>query len=242
MLILRIGLIGLDRCFFCLVMTGSPQFPSGLKKSQHSMVKKDQRINDYINKAQEFAKPILEHLRAVIHKACPDVKETIKWGCPHFEYEGKILCSMASFKEHCAFGFRLGTVMKDPHGLMQQVGEKSGMGHFGQIRSMQDLPSKKILTEYIREAMALNEQGVTKPKQKARTKEELVVPEYFYKVLKKNREAYKIFEEFSYSNRKDYVEWITEAKTEETRNKRMATAVEWIAEGKGRNWKYMKLK
>ena len=203
------------------------------------MPKKDHRIDDYLNNAQTFAKPILRHLRSVIHKGCPSVDETIKWGFPHFEYEGKILCSMASFKQHCAFGFRLGSVMKDPHGLMQPVGDKSGMGHFGQIRSMEDLPSDKILIQYIQEAMALTDRGATKPKPKASDPKELIVPEDFIRVLKKDKVALNTFEKFSYSHRKEYVEWITEAKTEETRYRRMATAVEWLREGKGRNWKYM---
>src|SRR5687767_5685261 len=107
------------------------------------MVKKDKRIDDYIARSQDFAKPILKNLRTLVHKACPDAEETIKWGFPHFEYRGKILCSMASFKEHCAFGFRLGSIMHDPKGLMKPTGNDSGMGHFGKIKSLKDLPSEK---------------------------------------------------------------------------------------------------
>jgi len=203
------------------------------------MVKTDKRIDAYIARAQEFAKPILTHLRELVHEACPDVRENIKWGFPHFEYEGKILCSMASFKAHCAFGFRLGSLMKDPLGLMQPVGEKSGMGHFGKIESVSQLPKDRVLIQYIREAMALTEQGARKAPRVA-AKKELEVPDYFIKALKKDKDAYNTFKDFTYSDKKDYVEWISEAKTDETRNKRMATAVEWMREGKARNWKYKK--
>lgn len=203
------------------------------------MGRKDKRIDDYIGKAQDFAKPIMRHLRETVHEACLDVDETIKWGSPHFMYGGKILCAMASFKAHCAFFFRLGSVMKDPRKIMTPVGSGNGMGHFGKIASLNDLPSDKILIQYIREAMRLTEEGVKKTTPKASSKE-LEVPDYFVKALKKDKEAYKNFTNFSYSRQRDYVEWITEARTEPTRARRIATAVEWLREGKGRNWKYEK--
>jgi uncharacterized protein YdeI (YjbR/CyaY-like superfamily) len=203
------------------------------------MAKVDKRIDAYIDSARDFAKPILIYIRSAVHKACPLVVETIKWGMPHYEYEGKILCGMAAFKEHCAFMFRLGSLMKDPEGIMETAGGKTGMGHFGQIRDVKDLPSEKVFMRYVREAMALTKKGAMPPKAKAPAKD-LAVPDDFLRILKKNKSAYTNFEKFSHSHKKEYVEWITEAKTPETRNKRMATAVEWLHQGKGRNWKYSK--
>ena len=204
------------------------------------MTTTDERVDQYIDKSQEFAKPILRHLRSLVHKACPEAMETLKWGVPHFEYSGKILCNMASFKQHCAFGFRLGSAMADPKAVLKHVGSNSGMGHLGKISDLKDLPSDKILIQYIREAMALTEQGVAKAKPKITARRELHVPDYFIEVLKKDKVAYNSFQNFSHSRKKEYVEWITDAKRLETRNKRMATAVQWLREGKGRNWKYVK--
>ena len=204
------------------------------------MQHKDKRVDAYIENARDFAKPILSYLRSVVHKASPDVRETIKWGVPYFEYDGKMLCGMASFKEHCAFTFKLGAMMNDPKGLMETSPEKSGMGHFGKIRELKDLPSERVLVQYIKQAIALTEMGVKLPKAKPSALKEVAVPEDFMKLLKKNKASHRVFEAFSYSHKKEYVEWITEAKTPETRNKRMATALEWIGQGKGRNWKYGK--
>ena len=197
------------------------------------------KIDAYIEKSAPFAQPILEHLRELVHKACPDVEETIKWGFPHFEYKG-ILCSMASFKQHCSFGFWKATLMKDEKGLMEQVG-KTAMGHFGKITSMKDLPSDKIITSYIKEAMRLNDEEIKLvPKTKSPAKKPLAAPPELLAALKKNKAALKTFEGFSPSNKKEYIEWIVEAKTETTRGKRIETAVEWMAEGKIRHWKYVK--
>jgi uncharacterized protein YdeI (YjbR/CyaY-like superfamily) len=199
----------------------------------------DKKVDAYIAKSADFAKPILEHLRELVHKACPDVAETIKWGFPHFEYKG-ILCSLASFKQHCGFGFWKGAIMKDPHGVMTIVG-KTSMGSLDRITSMKDLPSDKILLQYIKEAIQLNSDDVQlPPKGMAKTSAPLKAPDYFLKELKKNKKAHASFEKFSPSNKKEYIEWITEAKTDLTREKRMETALEWIADGKSRNWKYQK--
>lgn len=202
------------------------------------MASTDARIDAYIAKSAEFAQPILTHLRQLVHKACPGVTETVKWGMPFFEYNGGILCNMASFKAHCAFGFWNAPLLKDPEGLLR-VKEKNAMGHFDRITSRKDLPSDKILLAYIREAVSLAEQGVKSP---ARTKKEpkaaLPVPPALAEALKKNKKAQAQFEAFPPSHRREYIEWITEAKTEATRDKRIATTVEWVAEGKGRNWKY----
>jgi len=197
----------------------------------------DQRIDAYINASEEFAQPILSHLRALVHKGCPGVKETMKWSFPHFEYNGSILCSMASFKQHCAFSFWKASLMKDKKKLFPAVEEKA-MGQFGRIRGMDDLPSDTILIAYVKEAAKLNEDGMKVEKAKPKPKKEIIVPEDVMKAFKKNKAALQTFEAFSPSHRREYIEWITEAKTEATRVKRLTTAIEWITEGKGRNWKY----
>lgn len=204
------------------------------------MANKDERIDAYLENARDFAKPILRFIRTAVHKANSHVTETIKWGMPHFEYGGKILCGMASFKEHCALNFRLASQMEDPHKLMQKRGEKTGMGNFGAIRSTKDLPSQAILIQYIREAIALTDEGVGVPGRKTPARREMKVPDDFAVLLKKDKTAWKNFTGFSYSRQKDYLEWITSAKTPQTRERRMATAVQWLHEGKGLNWKYEK--
>ncbi len=204
------------------------------------MVKTDKRIDDYIAKAQPFAQPILKHLREVVHKECPDVQETIKWGMPFFDYKGS-LCCIAGFKEHCVFGFWKSSLLKDPDNLLKERANKGGeaMGNMGRITSLKDIPSDKIIMAFIKQAMKLNEDG-SKPIKKDKTKEQKVleIPEYFQKELKKNKAAQKTFDAFSPSHKKEYIEWITDAKTEPTRNKRMQQAVEWMQEGKQRMWKY----
>ncbi|WP_423148089.1 YdeI/OmpD-associated family protein [Rubrolithibacter danxiaensis] len=203
------------------------------------MVNKDQRIDAYIDNSAGFAKAILDHLRSVIHTACPEIQETIKWGFPHFEYKGTV-CSMAAFKQHCAFTFWKASLLTDPKQLFKKKLEQ-GMGQLGQISSLADLPHYEILIEYIREAVQLNISGKKVLKTAAsKEKKELEIPNYFEEFLKQNSTAHSTFNNFSYSHKKEYIEWITEAKTEDTRNKRMATALQWIAEGKSRNWKYAK--
>lgn len=199
----------------------------------------DKNMDAYISKAEDFAKPILEHLRKVVHKTCPDVEEAMKWGMPYFSYKGKVLCAMASFKEHCSFGFWRPDLMQDTAKVFK-LEKGAGMGSFGKIKSMKDIPSPKILAAYIKEAMALNESPKKKPMHTK--KEKVPVPDFFQKAINKNKAAKAVFEKFPPSYVKDYVQWITEAKTEATREKRMITAIEWIAEGKGRNWKYMQKK
>jgi uncharacterized protein YdeI (YjbR/CyaY-like superfamily) len=197
---------------------------------------KDKRIDSYIGASADFAKPILTHLRGLVHKACPGVTETIKWGFPHFDYQG-IMCSMASFKQHAAFGFWKAKLMEDYDKVLNPKGE-TAMGHFGQIRSLKDLPPDKILLQYIKEAARLNADGVKVTRPAPAIKKQLTVPSDFKKALSKNKKAMAVFEGFSYSHRKDYLDWITEAKMDETRGKRISKTVEWLAEGKGRNWKY----
>lgn len=201
----------------------------------------DPRIDAYIVKSATFAVPILEYLRSVVHMTCPEVKETIKWSFPHFEYKGSILCSMASFKQHCAFGFWLGSLLTDPNNLLASGNEKTSMGQLGRITSLEDLPAEEHLTGFIREAMDLIDRGVKQKKEeKPKENKELVVPEYFLEALSENKDALKTFTGFSYSQKKEYVDWVVDAKTEATREKRMATSVEWLSEGKIRNWKYVR--
>jgi uncharacterized protein YdeI (YjbR/CyaY-like superfamily) len=199
------------------------------------MSKKDPRVDTYIAKSADFAKPILNHLRELVHEACPEVEEEWKWSFPHFSYKG-MFCSMAAFKEHCAFGFWKGSLIVDKNG---QSLEKA-MGQFGRITKLSDQPSKKVMVEYIKLAKKLNDDGVKSPtRAKPKTPRELHVPDDLAIALKRNKAAQATFDRFSPSNKREYVDWITEAKTEATRNKRLETAIEWMAEGKPRNWKYM---
>jgi uncharacterized protein YdeI (YjbR/CyaY-like superfamily) len=195
---------------------------------------RDVRVDAYVAKAADFARPILNHLRDVVHAACPDVEETMKWSFPHFMYEG-MLCHMASFKEHCAFGFWKGSLIIENGG-----GEvEKAMGQFGRITRLSDLPSKKVLSGYVKEAMKLNEDGVKTPSRaKPKVTRELIVPDDLARALEGNAAARATFEKFSPSHKREYVEWLTEAKTQATRTRRLETAMEWMAEGKSRRWKY----
>lgn len=205
------------------------------------MAKKDKRIDAYIEKAQPFAKPILNKLRELIHKGNPEVQETIKWGMPSFDYKGPFV-NFASFKEHAVFGFWKYQLIKDPKGYLQDNAMKGGsaMGHLGRITNLKDLPPDKVIVDFVKQAKKLNDDGIKLPPKTKKPKTELIVPDYVTNALKKNKKAYEVFNVFSYSHKKEYVEWIKEAKTEETRNKRIATAIEWITKGKSRHWKYMK--
>jgi len=200
---------------------------------------KDPRIDAYIEKSKPFAQPILKKLRRLIHKACPKVNESIKWGMPAFEYEGP-LCSFAAFKEHAVFGFWKTSLIKDPEGYLQKHRAKGGeaMGNLGRVGSSKDLPPDEIMVDFIKQAMKLNTEGVIVKKKPAASKKEIPVPSEFIMLLKRNKKAKETFENLSPSHRREYLGWITEAKTDATRNKRMETAVEWMAEGKKRNWKY----
>jgi uncharacterized protein YdeI (YjbR/CyaY-like superfamily) len=199
---------------------------------------KDPRIDAYIERAADFAKPILKRIRRLVHTGCPDVEETVKWQHPTFVYKG-ILCGMAAFKQHCALGFWKGKLLfKDDKA--DRSAQEQAMGQFGRITSLSDLPADSLLLRYVREAARLNEEGVKIPSgSKARVKQELAVPGYLVAALKKNTRALETFERFSPSHKREYVEWLTEAKRDETRDKRLETAIVWMAEGKPRNWKYM---
>lgn len=196
------------------------------------MGKRDPRIDDYISNAAEFARPILKHLREVVHTACPEVEETMKWSHPFFLHKG-ILCTMAAFKQHCSFGFWRGSLVVE-----KAATQCGGMGQFGKIRSLADLPGDKMLAEYIRRAAQLNESGARPPVKQSKERTELVVPEDFQAALRKNKKALRAFENFSYSHKKEYLKWISEAKREETRQKRLVSAIQQIGEGKPRHWKH----
>ncbi len=197
---------------------------------------RDRRMDKYISGAPDFAKPILNHLRDLIHTACPEVEETMKWSRPHFLHNG-LLCGMSAFKHHCAFGFWLGEMVLGE--TCKPGTENNGAGQFGRITSLADLPGDKQLLAYIKKAVKLNESGAKRTAApRPAGDRELIIPDYLTGALKKNKKAQAAFEAFSYSHKKEYVEWITEAKREETRQKRIETMLTWLTEGKSRNWKY----
>ena len=215
----------------------------------------DPRVDAYIPRSADFAQPMLERLRAIVHEACPGVEETLKWSAPSFLHAGGILCMMAAFKQHVSFGFwKHALVVGDDmaregipregiprEGVPREGMPREGMGSFGKMTSLNDLPPKRELVALIRKAMVLNEQGVkTSGARKVRVpKPPPVAPDDLAAALKRNRQARVTFDGFSPSQQREYVEWITEAKRPETRQRRLAQALEWLAEGKPRNWKYM---
>ncbi len=189
----------------------------------------------YIAQSAPFARPILKKIRSLFHKACPEVQEVMKWSAPHFEYKG-LLGSMAAFKQHVSWGFWKAGLMNDPKGLLIGVGNTAMAA--AKVTNVNDLPDDKTIIAYIHEAVRLNDEGVKVPRPKASERKELVVPDDLAVALKKNKKALATFNGFSYSHKKEYVEWIVGAKQEATRQRRLATAIEWLAEGKSRNWKY----
>lgn len=199
------------------------------------MAKKDPRVDAYIDRAADFAKPILNHIRATVHAACPACEETMKWSFPHFDYKG-MLCSMAAFKQHAVFGFWKGSLVVSNDANTKAV---DGMGQFGKLTKVSDLPPKNVLAGYIKKAMALNDEGVKAPRQRKAAPKPVRVPPDLAAALKTNKSARASFEGFSPSHQREYTEWITEAKTDETRARRLATTIEWLVQGKPRNWKYM---
>ena len=197
------------------------------------MDSRDPRIDAYIAKSAAFAKPILRHIREIVHDAEPGIEETIKWGMPHF-MRGGIVCSMAAFKAHCALHFWKGSV------IVTNGGENA-MGQFGRITQISDLPPRKVLAGYVKEAVRFRESGAKSPaRARPREKKELEIPIELTRALNKNKRAAAAFKAFPPSHRREYAQWIGEAKREETRKRRVEAAVEWMAEGKSRNWKYEK--
>jgi len=197
------------------------------------MATKDARVDAYIAKSAAFARPILESLRAQVHAACPDVVETIKWGMPFFEHHG-LLCHMAAFKAHCAFGFWKHRLEVDA-----VASGKDAMGTFGRIESLDDLPSKAKFASLLRKAAAMNEAGVPAAQAILRKpKSALPIPKEFSQALEADEAAQAQFKAFTPGKQREYIEWIAEARTAGTRDKRIAQAIEWIAKGRSRNWKY----
>ena|SRR5688500_10493867 len=195
----------------------------------------DPRVDDYIAKSAPFARPILRKIRAAVHAGCPEVEETMKWSFPHFMHHG-ILCSMASFKGHCSFGFWKEQLMTGERGPDGDVAPK-----FGRVTSVKDLPSRAKFVRLVREAVRLNEDGVKPPARQAPDRSRSVrAPADLLAALKNNAQARAAYDEMSPSHKREYIEWITEAKRDETRKRRVATAVEWMAEGGIRDWRYVR--
>lgn len=196
------------------------------------MTQTDPRIDAYIAKAQPFAKPILSRIRKAVHAGCPDVTETIKWGMPAFEYQGPLV-GMAGFKAHCALAFWKASLMKS-----LPPRRNDAMGQFGRFESLDDVPSEAALVKMVKEAVALNKAGVTVKRAVKPPKKPATTPPYMLAAIKKNKKAHAAYETFSPSCKREYIEWITDARTDPTRDRRLETAVQWMAEGKSRNWKY----
>ena len=198
---------------------------------------RDPRVDDYIKKAAPFAQPILTRIRQVVHAACPDAVETLKWSHPHFEYKGEMMVGMAAFKNYCVLGFWKSALLAE-QGLVPKGDHP--MGFENRLESVKDLPGDKTLTKLVKAAMALNDQGIKVARPKTPPKPPVKPPAYFMDALRKNKKAQLTWDAFSPSAKREYVEWLTEAKTDATRDKRLAQAVIWMAEGKHRNWKYMR--
>lgn len=192
----------------------------------------------YIANAQPFAQPVLKHIRKLVHRACPDVVETMKWSFPHFDYHGKILCSMAAFKQHAVLNFWLSNDIMALKPYLVVEGAAKAMGQLGKLTAVKDLPPDNVLLQALEEAMALIDAGTSLKKAPPQKAVELPVPDALKKALAKNKTARAAFEKFPPSHRKEYIQWITDAKTPATRDKRIATTLEWLTEGKSRNWKY----
>jgi len=199
------------------------------------MPKLDPRVDAYIKKAQPFARPILTHLRKVVHESCPGVEEGVKWGVPHFDYKGPF-CGMAAFKEHIRFGFWKGALLKDK--FPDYAGKMAGA--FAHVTTMKDLPNEKVLARMIADAARLNDDGVKAKRTAKAPKPALKSPADLMAALNKNKKALATFTNFAPGRRREYVEWILGAKQDATRAKRIKDAVAWMAEGKIRNWKYVK--
>lgn len=196
------------------------------------------QIDQYILKSADFAQIILEHMRHLVHTACPEIEETLKWGAPSFVYKGKILCGMAAFKKHCAFGFWNSENIDDKHAILEKVG-RTAMGNMGRIESLDQLPDSQYIIQLIQSAKAQIDAGNSKPKAKPISRV-LIIPDSLKSALINDHEANAFFESLSTSQKREYAEWILEAKTEATINKRLITTIEWLKEGKTRNWKYQK--
>jgi uncharacterized protein YdeI (YjbR/CyaY-like superfamily) len=197
------------------------------------------KIDEYIGNAPAFAQPIAAHLRSLLHTTCPHLVEEIKWGIPHFDYHGEMMCVIAAASKHCSFTFLKQEIMNDPR-LQANSSLPAARRFLGKLISLTDLPPDAELITFIEEAMALNEQGVKLPERERKGPKEVVMPEDFATRLQADSAANEIFEARSQSFRKEYLVWISDAKTNATRQKRIDESLDWIAEGKGRFWKYAK--
>ena len=200
------------------------------------MTTKDPRVDSYIADSAEFARPILKHLRKMIHQGCPAAVETIKWGCPFFDYHG-LLCGIASFKAHCSMFFWRDIDVSRWLAKTNTAG--AGMGQFGKITTMSDLPKDSDLLACVRAAVDQRDAPSSKTKRARQPAKELPVPSDLKKALAANSKASATFKKFSTSHRRAYIEWISDAKQPATREKRLGTTIEWLAEGKPHNWKYL---
>lgn len=198
----------------------------------------DPRIDSYIDAAAPFARPILREFRRIVHEACPQVEETMKWSMPHFTCGGELLCGMAAFKAHCAISFWKAQHIADPHGVLTPVG-KSSMGQLGRIAAVADLPSEDVLKDLLRAGAALNAGGA-KPRKKVapKPKPAATVPEALQAALDRNPAARTTFDSLAPGYRREFTEWIAEAKREETRARRVDQAIALLADGKTRYDKY----
>lgn len=199
------------------------------------MAQFDTKVDQYISNAEDFAKPILEHWRKLMHGNCPDMVEAIKWGIPHFDYKGDFMCVMAGYKNHCSFSFIKAGLMTDPR--LRESGQQKPIQRFlGKITKLSELPTDEEFIGLVKEAMALNEQGIKLERPKSEKPKELETPDFFIRELENNPKAKEIFESKSPSFRKNYIIWLNDAKTDATRQKRIEQSLEWIGEGKGRFW------
>jgi len=203
------------------------------------MSKRDPKVDAYVKKAPEFARPILEHMRDIVHLACPDIVETIKWGRPFFDHHGPV-CGLAAFKAHCSVIFWKADVLLTP-----DERRDGALGQFGRLVSVKDLPSKRELIALVKRAVLLNEDGVPAQWQEARKQtratraaKPVVVPALLAEALAKDAKARKAFDAMPPSHQREYAEWIDDAKRDETRQRRLAQAVAQIREGKSQNWRY----
>jgi hypothetical protein len=193
---------------------------------------RDSRVDAYIAKAQPFAQPILSHVRTVMHAAAPEVDEAIKWGMPFFLWKGAPLANMAAFKAHASFGFWR------REGAGPAAEDDSGMGQFGRLTEVGDLPADAELATMVRDAIAVIETGAKTRRPPRAPKTEIAMPDDLRAALDAVPAAAAHFAAFSPSAQREYLEWVVEAKAPATRAKRIATTVEQLAEGKKRHWKY----
>lgn len=196
-------------------------------------MKTDPRIDAYIERQAAFAKPILAHLRGVVHEACPDCEETLKWSMPSFLYKGKILAGMAAFKAHATFHYWYDSMLSD------EEKDRGAMGQFGRLTALDDLPARAVLLDLTRKSMALIDSGAKPPRVLAK-KAAFTVPRDLRAAIDAAPAAKATFDAFPPSQQREYAEWVGGAKRDETRARRLAQSIEWLAEGKRRNWKYEK--